>query len=462
MQKIIILGICLFVLSLESRADTLANCTYEETIGDWKFLEGPRGLDKTLNCSTFTKYESIYKVKLLFPDVAIDENGEKGYWTLIYNQGFEVVINGRKYFGFSAFKQDGDKVLSYCNHTLGSSSHSIGVDPIDWSCFVGIKENQKNTKPKSSLMNLNLKNDQLLYTHNENLIEKLNNHQSSWKATHYPFLANKSIGDIIRMAGGKKSQNFKNPKTSRPTKMALHEASLLPKSFDWRDINGTNYVSPIRNQGSCGSCYAFASMALAEARVRVQTNNKKKPVFSTQDIVECSSYSQGCEGGFPYLIAGKYAEDYGLVEESCNTYKGVDGQCHTDKTCSRHYTTNYKYIGGFYGACNEVLMRIALVKNGPLAVSFQVYDDLMNYKSGIYHHTSIRDEVNFKFNPWEVTNHVVLIVGYGTSEKGEDYWIVKNSWGTSWGENGFFKILRGTDECSIESIAVEVDAVIRK
>ena len=79
--------------------------------------------------------------------------------------------------------------------------------------------------------------------------------------------------------------------------MALHEASLLPKSFDWRDINGTNYVSPIRNQGSCGSCYAFASMALAEARVRVQTNNKKKPVFSTQDIVECSSYSQGCEGG---------------------------------------------------------------------------------------------------------------------------------------------------------------------
>lgn len=72
---------------------------------------------------------------------------------------------------------------------------------------------------------------------------------------------------------------------------------MLPESFDWRNINGTNFVSPIRNQGSCGSCYAFASMALAEARFRVQTNNKQRPVFSTQDIVECSSYSQGCEGG---------------------------------------------------------------------------------------------------------------------------------------------------------------------
>lgn len=99
-------------------------------------------------------------------------------------------------------------------------------------------------------------------------------------------------------------------------------------------------------------------------------------------------------------------KDYGLVDESCNTYKGVDGICHTNQTCTKYYTTNYRYIGGFYGACNEPLMRIALVKNGPLAVSFQVYDDFMSYKSGIYRHTSIRDEINFKFNPWEVTNHV--------------------------------------------------------
>ena len=73
------------------------------------------------------------------------------------------------------------------------------------------------------------------------------------------------------------------------------------------------------------------------------------------------------------------------------------------------------------------------------------------FQSGIYHHIDIRD----KFNPWEITNHVVLIVGYG-EEQGVPYWIVKNSWGTGWGEDGFFRIRRGNDECSIESMAVGI------
>lgn len=82
----------------------------------------------------------------------------------------------------------------------------------------------------------------------------------------------------------------------------------MPASFTWTNVNGTNWISPIRNQGSCGSCYAFASMALQEAKFRIQSNMTQQPVFSTQDVVECSKYSQGCEGGFPYLVAGKYAE----------------------------------------------------------------------------------------------------------------------------------------------------------
>lgn len=79
----------------------------------------------------------------------------------------------------------------------------------------------------------------------------------------------------------------------------------LPDEFDWRDVNGVNYVSPVRNQQSCGSCYAFGSMAMLEARTRILTNNSRQPVFSTQDVVSCSEYAQGCEGGFPYLIAGE-------------------------------------------------------------------------------------------------------------------------------------------------------------
>ena len=100
-------------------------------------------------------------------------------------------------------------------------------------------------------------------------------------------------------------------------------------------------------------------------------------------------------------------------------------------------------------------MQMALVHNGPLAVSFEVYSDFSSYKSGIYHHTGLQDH----FNPFEITNHVVVVVGYG-EEDGVAYWIVKNSWGLEWGENGFFRIRRGNDECSIESIAVESDPIL--
>ncbi len=89
---------------------------------------------------------------------------------------------------------------------------------------------------------------------------------------------------------------------SAPTVEQLQQAAPTPESFDWRNVNGTNYVSPVRNQGKCGSCYAFSSMAMLESRIRVLTNNRKKPVLSTQNIVSCSNYSQGCEGGKIFLM----------------------------------------------------------------------------------------------------------------------------------------------------------------
>lgn len=86
----------------------------------------------------------------------------------------------------------------------------------------------------------------------------------------------------------------------------------------------------------------------------------------------------------------------------------------------------------------------------------QVYSDFMSYKGGIYHHTGLSDHVN----PFELTNHAVLLVGYGRCHMtGQKYWIVKNSWGSSWGEGGYFRIRRGSDECAIESIAVAASPI---
>lgn len=103
-------------------------------------------------------------------------------------------------------------------------------------------------------------------------------------------------------------------------------------------------------------------------------------------------------------------------------------------------------------------MKLELILGGPLAVAFEVYDDFMHYGGGIYHHTGLQD----KFNPFQLTNHAVLLVGYGTdSTTGEKYWLVKNSWGEGWGEKGYFRIRRGTNECAIESIAVSASPITK-
>jgi len=444
-------------------ADTPANCTYEDVTGLWVFHEGPRGNDNSIQCTDKVNITSALFVQLSFPNIATDDNGNVGFWTIIYNQGFEVVINNRKYFAFFYYTQNGDNVTSYCFHTFWGWAHGTGVNPSDWSCHIATRADNQNVTKSYSLKRINKLQSQLfeekLYEKNLEYIDQINRVQSSWKATHYDFMSKMKISDLIKMAGGTKSYIAQKPRATKPTEAQIKEVACLPDSFDWRNVSGVNYVSPVRNQGSCGSCYAYSSLAMNEARLRIKTLNQQQKVFSTQDIVECAQYSQGCEGGFPYLISGKYAEDFGLVEESCNPYKGQDGTCTTPKSCKRSYSTNYHYVGGFYGACNEALMRVELVKNGPLAIAFEVYDDFFGYKGGVYHHTFVKDIKNFKFNPFQLTNHAVLLVGYGV-ENDEPYWIVKNSWGTEWGENGFFRIRRGTDECAIESIAVGSDIVV--
>ncbi|XP_048738617.1 dipeptidyl peptidase 1-like [Ostrea edulis] len=429
-------------------ADTPANCTYEDIQGRWMFQIGSRGHDNTIKCDSVASVESTVYVTLKFPDIAVDDQGNIGFWTLIYNQGFEVSIEGRKYFAFSAYKKVERNITSQCGKTLPGWTH--GVLERNWACFQGQKVTPVPPKyhvvPERHSAELL---GQLKYRIDHDFITQINQKQNLWKATTYKEMEDMTLEDLVRRAGGRKSKIIGIPKPASASEKVKRIAEKLPETWDWRD---SGFVSPVRNQGGCGSCYAFSSLGMNEARWRLRTNNTQQPVFSTQDIVECSEYSQGCEGGFPYLIGGKYAEDFGLVDEKCNPYKGKDGKCSTQQSCPRQYSYRYQYVGGFYGACNEELMMINLVKNGPMAVSFEVYNDFMSYKGGIYVHTGLEE----KFNPFEITNHAVLLVGYGVDPVSKvKFWTIKNSWGTEWGEKGYFRIRRGTDECSIESIAVE-------
>ena len=447
--------VLLAVLAPSVLADTPANCTYEEISGKWSFHIGPKGGDNTIDCSSFS-VQTEYTVQLSFPDVAVDESGNKGFWTLIYNQGFEVVIANQKFFAFSNYSMiTKTTAVSHCDSTKNGWSHDISGK--NWACYYGVKVPDNNKLGATSkIVNFPSIDLEHKFVKNLDFIEQINNSTKLWQATHYPELEGMTLRERLQRAGGvPKYGRFPFPPTAPASREVQLKASQLPRKFDWREVDGKNYVSPVRNQGGCGSCYAFSSMGMLEARYRLMTKNTKQPVFSPQDVVSCSEYAQGCEGGFPYLIAGKYAQDFGVVEETCYPYRGHDSTCQEGDNCLRYHSTNYYYVGGYYGACSEEGMRAELVQNGPMSVSFEVYSDFQHYRGGIYRHTGLGD----KFNPWEITNHAVLLVGYG-EELGTKYWIVKNSWGENWGEKGYFRIMRGVDETSIESMAVAATPVL--
>ncbi|XP_053564608.1 dipeptidyl peptidase 1 [Bombina bombina] len=455
---------CLVVLLLAAwcrpgGADTPANCTFPEVEGTWVFNvgQGNGGVrDNSIDCSQMGPVERKIIVTLKKLNIAEDEHGNLGTFTLIYNQGFEVTINNYKWFAFFKYEQHGDNVTSFCHETFPGSLHDVLGR--NWACFYG----KKVTSSPHEIVNpapFPKKGGRLsnrLYRYNLDFVEQINMVQKSWTATIYEEYEGVPIEDLIRKAGGRSSRILSIP---RPAPMPSDEKYKgLPEAWDWRNTFGVNFVSPVRNQGSCGSCYSFATMGMLESRLRIQTYNNQTPILSPQQIVSCSNYSQGCDGGFPYLIAGKYAQDFGIVEETNFPYLGRDSPCTLKDDYYKYYTAEYHYVGGFYGGCNEAFMKYELVLGGPIAVAFEVYSDFMHYKGGIYHHTGLQD----KFNPFELTNHAVLLVGYGTDSKtGEKYWTIKNSWGESWGENGYFRIRRGTDECAIESIAVSAMPIPR-
>ncbi|XP_044521965.1 dipeptidyl peptidase 1-like [Gracilinanus agilis] len=446
----------LFLLSgvHDASSFSLPNCDFRDLPGNWVFqvFEGQGPKDNRIDCSDLGPPKDKMVVNLQYLDVARDEFGNTGFFTIIYNQGLEVVINGYKWFAFFKYVTEHDNVTRLCHETFPGWVHDVLGK--NWACFIA-KKIEESLLPSPYISLLFPEEEEKGYLQGPNskeheFVKAINSAQSFWTATVYEKGEEFKFYQMIYRTD---NHAFPRPKPA-PLTPGIHEKTLtLPSSWDWRNVNGVNYVSPVQDQvfyTSCENAYAFASMAMLEARIRVLTKNSELPVLSTQQILSCSLYSDGCRGGDPYLTAGKYAQDFGVVEENCLPYLGHRSPCSL-KNCTRYYVSEYHYVGGFYGACNEALMKLELVQHGPMAVSFELYDDFFHYQKGVYHHLGQRGSSD----PHLLINHAVLLVGYGTDEKsGEDYWIIKNSWGSSWGEDGFFRIRRGTDECGIESMAV--------
>ena len=212
--------------------------------------------------------------------------------------------------------------------------------------------------------------------------------------------------------------------------------------MDWRE---KGVVTSPSNQGKCGSCWTFATIAALESHHALISGNLVK--LSEQQILDCASNSHygnlGCNGG-TVDAAYQYIKDAGgVVTERSYPYKMVQQRCHPKAEAIVANITSWKDID----EGDEEALKKALAYNGPVAVAIHVSDRFKFYKSGVYFEENCP-------NSREQLNHAVTAVGYG-SENGHDYWLIKNSWGTSWGLGGYIKIARNRNNvCGVASQAV--------
>ncbi|KAF8823066.1 cathepsin CPC1 [Cardiosporidium cionae] len=304
------------------------------------------------------------------------------------------------------------------------------------------------------------------------------------------------------------------------------------------------------NQGNCGSCYAVASAFVLQKRFEIELMKKVKtprtqsfsfPILSPQSVLSCSVqnsneqlllhtyfYNQGCDGGYPFLVA-KHAKEVGLSSDACMPYQGkfcnatdfydtqpmmrqqlraewmstqtkwnnnfielgssqkIIGKYihYAEKMTAGKNFIDYNYVGGCYECCSEEMMMQEIYFHGPIIVAIDAPDALFLYKDG-YHRTAIIsisfatelrtgifdtpppkhgkicDYPGKQLNGWEYTNHAVSLVGWGEETNPNTlevtkFWTARNTWGKSWGNQGFFKIVRGKNFGGIESQAVYID-----
>jgi cathepsin F len=203
------------------------------------------------------------------------------------------------------------------------------------------------------------------------------------------------------------------------------------ENFDWLDV-----LNPVKNQGSCGSCWAFSTVANLEGLYYIKYGEHKR--FSEQMLVDCDTSDSACNGGLMEYTFEWIKSNGGLMLESDYAYTGKKGTCKSDSTKYAVKVTGYNKLSS--DDENDILNY--LVETGPLAIAVNA-DPLQNYISGIASYSKSTCDPSG-------INHAVNLVGYGV-ENGTKYWLVRNSWGADWGEDGYFRMLRGSGTCGINT-----------
>nr|AAV65884.1 cathepsin B1 isotype 4 precursor [Trichobilharzia regenti] len=302
----------------------------------------------------------------------------------------------------------------------------------------------------------------------DEMIAYINQHpDAGWTASRSDRF--KSLEDA-RILLGAMHEDEELRKKRRPTVDHQNVSLEIPSSFDSRKKwHQCKSISNIRDQSRCGSCWAFAAVEAMSDRICIESKGKKSVELSAVDLLSCcTECGLGCQGGFPGAAWDYWVED-GIVTGSskenhtgCQPYPFPKCEHHTTgkypecgekiyktpkchQKCQKGYKTPYKK-DKYYGRMsynvlnNENAIKKEIMMHGPVEVAFTVHSDFLNYKSGIYKYMTGA----------EIGEHAVRIIGWGV-EKKTPYWLIANSWNEDWGEKGYFRMLRGKDECGIES-----------
>jgi len=269
------------------------------------------------------------------------------------------------------------------------------------------------------------------------------------KATREFTVAMNEFGDLSAKEfaaifnGAKLPKGVKFEPVKMPQRIAGVDVSALPKTVDWRKKGA---VTGVKNQGQCGSCWSFSTTGTVEGQ-HFLAGQGTLVGLSEQNLVDCSTPEgcEGCDGCWP-TWAMKYIISNGGVDlEADYPYTAEDGTCHYKVADRGACIQKFEEIP----AGNETALQVAVATVGPISVCIDASQSSFQfYESGVYY--------SYFCSSTEL-DHAVLAVGYGTDSTiygAEDYWLVKNSWGTSWGDAGYIKMIRNWDNnCGIATAA---------